>query len=232
MSVSSDPAVTTRAEPDWPTEAGIATPRPGVASGVTSPTPGSGGSPSTSAANGTAAAGDSARASQPIGRLRRVDPVELWRSADFAAWLAHNLDEVARLVDLRLVAGENGAAAPGTVVATDASGAPVRIVVELGASTDETFGVLMRQIVASGAKTAIWVCARAREEHLASVEWLNREIDGQVHVVSVDAVRIDDSPPAPILALALRAGGRAGAAGSASAPPKPATNGTVTPAAG
>ena len=38
------------------------------------------------------------------------------------------------------------------------------------------------------------------------MEWLNREITGRLHVVVVEAVRIDDSVPAPIFRLALRAG--------------------------
>ena len=144
----------------------------------------------------------------PIGRIRRADPVELWRSDEFAAWLAGNLDEVSSLLGVKLAPAPAGAASPGTIVATDPAGGQVRVVVELGTSSDEMFGVLMRQLVASGAKTAIWICAQARDEHLTSVEWLNREIAGQLHVVTVEAVRIDDSVPAPVFRLALRAGAR------------------------
>ena len=188
MTVTTDPAPARREEPAWPTE---------LASSVTA------------AASATSPRANNGGASQPIGRLRHVDPVELWRSADFATWLSGNLDAIASLISTKLTAAPAGAASPGTVVATDPDGAQVRVVVELGSSSDETFGLLMRQLVASGAKTAIWVCATARDEHLTSVEWLNREITGKLHVVTVDAVRIDDSVPAPIFRLALRAGGGA-----------------------
>ena len=184
MSVSTDPTVSRREELSWPDEP---------------PTPAA----QTPVATGTAA---EAPAGFPIGRMRRADPVELWRSADFASWLGANLGEVGELIGTRLTAAPAGAASPGTVVATDPDGAQVRVVVELGSSSDETFGLLMRQFVASGAKTAVWVCARAQDEHLTSVEWLNREITGRLHVVVVEAVRIDDSVPAPIFRLALRAG--------------------------
>lgn len=140
----------------------------------------------------------------PIGRLRRADPVELWRSEALAAWLRDNLDEVGKLVGATLSPTSDGTT-NGTVAATDARGGAVRVVVELGASSDETFGLLMRQIVASGAGMAIWVCAQARDEHLSSVTWLNREISGKVHVVTVEAVQIDESAAAPIFRLALRA---------------------------
>lgn len=145
------------------------------------------------------------RAGLPIGTLRHVDPVELWRSEDFAVWLGQHLDEIGARLDLPLVPKSGEAPPPATVIAADLDGNPVRIVVELGVSTDRTFGLLMRQIVASGAKTAVWVCAKAREEHLDSVRWLNREIAGHVHVVGVEAVAIDDSAPAPVFRVALRA---------------------------
>lgn len=190
MTVSSDPAAARHDEPAWPQEP------------ETAPTLSAVPTPST----GDRQPVDGARASLPIGRLRRVDPVELWRSQDFAAWLGENLDEVGRLIGTRLTASDAGRAAPGTVVATDPDGAQVRVVVELGTSSDETFGLLMRQLVASGAKSAVWVCAKAGDEHLSSVEWLNREIAGHLHVVIVEAVRIDDSLPAPVFRLALRAG--------------------------
>jgi hypothetical protein len=201
MSVSIDPTVSRREDLPWPDEPPDTTP-----------------APVPSAPDVEAAAGF------PIGRLRRADPIELWRSADFATWLAANLGEIGSLIGLRLTPAPAGAASPGTVVATDPDGGGVRVVIELGSSTDETFGLLMRQLVASGAKTAVWVCARAQDEHLTSVTWLNREITGRLHVVVVEAVRIDDSVPAPVFRLALRAPD--GAATTAPSPPRPAAIGS------
>ena len=195
MSVSTDPTVSRREDVPWPEEPPDTTPAP---------------VPTTPAVEATAGF--------PIGRLRHADPSELWRSSDFATWLGANLGEVGSLIGLRLTPAPAGAASPGTVVATDPDGGQVRVVIELGPSTDETFGLLMRQLVASGAKTAVWVCARAQDEHLTSVTWLNREITGRLHVVVVEAVRIDDSVPAPVFRLALRAPDASAAASSAPAP--------------
>ena len=199
MTVSTDPTVSVREDPAWPEEPSDTVPAPIPPSSAPQRAPGF-----------------------PIGRLRRADPEELWRSADFATWLGEHLGELSALTGVPLTPAPAGAASPGTVVATDPDGAQVRVVVELGSSSDETFGLLMRQLVASGAKTAIWVCARAQGEHLTSVEWLNREITGRLHVVVVEAVRIDDSVPAPILRLVLRAGD---AASTSAAPAAPTLNG-------
>ncbi len=179
MPVSTDPMVPGREDLPWPDE------------------PATNGAPTPVTTFPTVAASPGL----PIGRLRRADPVELWRADEFATWLGSNLDEVGDLIGIRLTAAAAGAASPGTVVATDPDGAQVRVVVELGPSSDETFGLVMRQMVASGAKVAVWVCGKAQGEHLTSVAWLNREITGQLHVIVVEAVRIDDSIPAPIFRL-------------------------------
>ena len=200
MSISTDPTATRREDLSWPDEPMTSAP-PAKAPATATPTEAAG---------------------LPIGRLRRAEPIELWRSADFATWLADHLGEIGTLIGMRLTPAPAGAASPGTVVATDPDGGQVRVVIELGSSTDETFGLLMRQLVASGAKSAVWVCAKAQDEHLTSVKWLNREITGRLHVVVVEAVRIDDSVPAPIFRLALRA---ADVPVAAAAAPKPAVNG-------
>jgi hypothetical protein len=190
MTVTSNPSATRPEEVAWPNE-----PDAAEASGP-------------SRSNKPSAPRDTGpERSLAIGRLRRADPGDLWRSADFAAWLASSLDELATLIGVALKPSPTPSDVPGTVVALDPDSSQVRIVVELGPSSDETFGTLMRQLVSSGTKTAVWVCAAAREDHLTSVRWLNREITGRLHVVTVDAVRIDDSVPAPILRLALRADG-------------------------
>jgi hypothetical protein len=194
MSVTSDAPSDPRTEVPWPEEAmreaGHASVTPPPRSAARPPHP-----------------------SPPIGRLRRVAPGELWRAETLAAWLADNLDEVTHLLGGTLERGVVDPAAPGTVSAVDATGSPVRLVTELGPSSDETFGLLMRQLVSSGTRTAVWICGTARDEHLTSVTWLNREISGRLHVLTVDAVRIDDSAAAPVFRLALKA------AESAATPP-------------
>ena len=199
MTVIRDAPTDPRAELPWPDEA---KPEPQRATGAPAPQPGAAAAAATPP---RAAAPRPAAAGLPIGRLRRVDPAELWRSDALAAWLTGNLDEVTRLLGGELRDGAVDPAAHGTVAAVDASGAAVRIVVELGPSSDETFGLLMRQLVSSGTRTAIWVCGSARDDHLTSVTWLNREISGRLHVLTVDAMRIDDSAPAPVFRLALKA---------------------------
>ena len=187
MSVTTDAPPDPRGELPWPEEAKP----PRQAAVPVAPPPRAASSPT--------------EAGLPIGRLWRVAPTELWRADAFSGWLATNLDEVTALLGGDLTDGAVDPKAPGTVAAIDGTGSPVRLVVELGASSDETFGLLMRQLVSSGTRTAVWICAQAREEHLTSVTWLNREISGRLHVLTVDAVRIGDSAPAPVFRVALRA---------------------------
>ena len=123
MSVSSDAPPDTRHDLPWPVEPDAVEPQPQAPP-----------------AAGAAPVAPAAHASMPIGRIRRADPVELWRSDEFAAWLGTNLDEVSSLLGVKLSPAAAGAASPGTIVATDPAGGQVRVVVELGTSSDETFG--------------------------------------------------------------------------------------------
>lgn len=194
MSVTSDAPTDPRRELPWPDEPRDTPPvqRPTAAAAAPPVAPARQPAPRPPAAAGG------------IGRLRRVDPTELWQADAFATWLAANLDEIGPLLGTRLADGTADPEVPGTIAATNADG-PVRVIVELGPTSDEALGRLMRQVVASGTRTAIWVCSQASPEHLASVGWLNREISGRLHVVTVEAVRIDDSVAAPIFRAALRA---------------------------
>jgi hypothetical protein len=51
------------------------------------------------------------------------------------------------------------------------------------------------------AKAAIWIVSEPRPEHVAAVAWLNDSSSGAFYLVKVEAVRIANSPFAPLLTL-------------------------------
>jgi hypothetical protein len=147
-------------------------------------------------------------ATTAIGRLRRVPPAELWGTepARVVTWLQSNLEYVGEVIGLPLVpaASPEVPGSTNALLAAERNGDPVLVVVELGASSDERFGVLLRQMVASTAKTAIWVSGEPKPDHVASVSWLNRAVDGRFYVVRLEAVQIGDSAAAPVFTCTLR----------------------------
>jgi hypothetical protein len=142
-----------------------------------------------------------------IGELHYIEPRELWPGGESALlrWLAQNPEPLAVATGLKLRPLAEGA--PGQddslVLATE-TGDPVVVVLDLGESSDNALGRLMRTVAATDAKAAIWAVGSARSEHLASMSWLNRMVAERSFIVQLRAVRIDDSRPAMILGPMLR----------------------------
>ena len=141
-----------------------------------------------------------------IGTLHYLEPGELGaREGDLLGWLAENPEPLSVATGLKLRPGSNGAPEPdeSLVLETD-TGDPVVVVLDLGESSDNALGRLMRTVAATDAKAAIWAVGSARSEHLASMSWLNRMVAERSFIVQLRAVRIDDSRPALILGPMLR----------------------------
>jgi hypothetical protein len=142
-----------------------------------------------------------------IGQLHYIEPRELWpaREGYLLQWLAQNPEPLAVATGLKLRPLADGApqSDESVVLQTD-TGDPVVVVLDLGESSDNALGRLMRTVAATDAKAAIWAVGSARSEHLASMSWLNRMVAERSFIVQLRAVRIDDSRPALILGPMLR----------------------------
>ncbi len=142
-----------------------------------------------------------------IGELHYAEPQALWPGGEgeLLAWLADNPEPLAVVTGLSLRPATDGRpqAESSLVLETD-DGDPVVVVLDLGESSDNSLGRLMRMVAATEAKAAIWAAATARPEHLASMSWLNRMVAEKSFIVQLRGVRIDDSRPAPIFGPMLR----------------------------
>jgi hypothetical protein len=77
--------------------------------------------------------------------------------------------------------------------------APVGIENQLERSNHDHLGKLLTYLAAYEASTAIWIVAEPRAEHVKAVAWLNDSSQANVYLLKVEAVRIGDSTPAPLL---------------------------------
>lgn len=141
-----------------------------------------------------------------IGKLTRVALREVWKreARDFTTWLQDNIDILNEILDRSLASAEREKSAGDfnvDLVAEDEEGNPVVIENQLGKSNHEHLGKLITYLTAIGAKTAIWIVADPRPEHITAISWLNESSSGYFYLVKVEAVRIGDSPPAPLLTL-------------------------------
>lgn len=139
-----------------------------------------------------------------IGRLVRVPLREVWKheALDFTAWLRDNIDVLNDVIDTTVVNVEREQSA-GTfsvdLVGEDDAGNPVVIENQLEKSDHDHLGKLITYLTALEAKTAVWIVADPRPEHVTAIAWLNQSTPASFYLLKVEAVRIGDSAAAPLL---------------------------------
>jgi RecB family endonuclease NucS len=113
-----------------------------------------------------------------IGKLQRVPLRDVWKheATGFTKWLQDNIDVLGEVIDLNLSNAESEQSAgafSADLVAEDESGNPVIIENQLEKSNHDHLGKVLTYLVAMGAKTAIWIVADPRPEHVSAISWLN-----------------------------------------------------------
>lgn len=123
---------------------------------------------------------------------------------DFTRWLEENIDVLNDCLDITLSNAEREQAAGDfnvDIVAEDESGAKVIIENQLEKSNHDHLGKVITYLVALEAKTAIWIVSDPRPEHVSAITWLNESSTASFYLLKIEAVKIGDSAPAPLLTL-------------------------------
>lgn len=136
---------------------------------------------------------------EPIGKLQRVPLRTVWRheAYDFTQWIQNNIDVLNSALDINLVNVEREQAAGSfsiDLVAEDEGGGTVIIENQLEKSDHDHLGKLI----------TYWIVAEPRPEHVAAIAWLNEASSADFYLVKVEAVKIGDSLPAPLLTVIVR----------------------------
>lgn len=145
-------------------------------------------------------------AADNISKLQRVPLREVWKheAYDFTQWLQDNLDVLNGILNIDLVSADReqaaGAFSVDLVAETD-NGDTVVIENQLEKSNHDHLGKLITYFSALTAKIGIWIVSDPRPEHVGAITWLNEATDAGFYLIKVEAVRIGDSPPAPLLTL-------------------------------
>jgi len=141
-----------------------------------------------------------------IGRLQRVPLRSVWphEAYDFTQGLQENIDVLNVALDMNLVNVEREQAAGSfsiDLVAEDEGGGTVIIENQLEKSNHDHLGKVITYLTALSARAAIWIVSEPRPEHVAAIAWLNESSSADFYLLKVEAVRIGDSPAAPMLTL-------------------------------
>ena len=144
--------------------------------------------------------------SNPIGKLQRVPLRTVWKheAYDFTQWLQENLDILNDSLDLELVSAEREQAAGSfsiDLVAESSDSETYIVENQLEKSNHDHLGKVITYLTSREAKGAIWIVSEPRQEHVNEMVWLNESSSADFYLVKVEAVKIGESDPAPLLTL-------------------------------
>lgn len=140
-----------------------------------------------------------------IGFIETVAIREVWprEDADFTPWLQAHIGELDKVLGLGLAHPQREVGAGDfridLVAETDVG--DVAIENQFGRSDHRHLGQLVTYVSDRDVQRAIWIVEEGRPEHIKAVETLNSRGAAQVWMVSVRAVRIGGSPPAPLFTV-------------------------------
>ncbi|MFC1542921.1 DUF4268 domain-containing protein [Candidatus Neomarinimicrobiota bacterium] len=141
-----------------------------------------------------------------IGKIERIPLRDIWKheAYDFTTWVLDNIDVLNDELGLSLSNPEREQSAGSfsvDLVAEDEAGNPVIIENQLAKSDHDHLGKVITYLTAIGAKTAIWIVADPRPEHVGAISWLNESSSANFYLLKVEGIKIGDSKPAPLLTL-------------------------------
>ncbi len=147
-----------------------------------------------------------------LGTLKEVSLREAWshEAHSFTPWLADNLDRLSTAIGIPLEL-------EGQEVSVESFSADIlarnpqndtRVLIENQLEqTDHThLGQILTYLAGLEAQVVIWVASSFRDPHLSAVKWLNDHTVAPFafFAVQVKAVRIDDSPIAPLFEIVAK----------------------------
>ncbi len=128
---------------------------------------------------------------------------------NFTVWLEQNIDALAERIGLELTVLEREKAVGSFNVdlfCEDGNGNTVIIENQLERTDHDHLGKLLTYMINLDAKCAIWVATEVRQEHQRVIDWLNEMTgaDTAFYFVKVEAIRIGESPFAPLFTVLSR----------------------------
>lgn len=143
-----------------------------------------------------------------IAKIRQLKVREAFphEAHAFTTWLEENIDALSDRLGFKLTVIEREKQAgdfSADLLCRDERDALVIVENQLEKSDHDHLGKLLTYLVNLEAKTAIWVTPEPRHEHEKVIDWLNENTpeDTAFFLVRVEAIRIGDSPLAPLFTV-------------------------------
>ncbi|NWJ45937.1 MAG: DUF4268 domain-containing protein [Chloroflexi bacterium] len=146
---------------------------------------------------------DKTIASLEVVPIRQAFPNE---ARHFTTWLETNINALSDRINMTLTVIEREKAVGSfnvDLLCEDDEGDRVIIENQLERSDHSHLGQLLTYLVNLEAKTAVWIMTEPRPEHQKVINWLNENTpaDTAFYLVKAEAIRIADSPYAPLFTV-------------------------------
>lgn len=145
-----------------------------------------------------------------IGKISKIEIRMVWNheAHDFTKWLEENIDVLSDVIGIQMMNVErekNAGSFSVDLYAEDKSGNSIIIENQLEKSDHDHLGKVMTYLSAFDAKVAIWITPDPRPEHIKVFEWLNtNQTETKFFLLKVEAIKIGDSFPAPLLTAVVQ----------------------------
>ena len=140
-----------------------------------------------------------------VGTVETVAIRNVWpkENLDFTPWLQRHIGELDKILGIGLTNPqiEVGAGAFSIDLVAETNFGDVVIENQFGKSDHRHLGQLVTYLSDREAERAIWIVEEGRREHVKAVKTLNERGVGQIWMVTVRAIRIGDSTPAPLFTV-------------------------------
>lgn len=141
-----------------------------------------------------------------ISKIERLKLRDIWKheAVDFTKWLQENGDVLSDIIGINLVNIEREQSTGNfnvDLLAEDTSGNTVIIENQLEKSDHDHLGKIITYLTSFEAKIAIWIVAEPRQEHINAIIWLNESTNCAFYLLKIEAIKIGNSDPAPLLTL-------------------------------
>lgn len=141
-----------------------------------------------------------------IKKLDKVDIRDIWKNeaSGFTSWLEKNIEILNEILPFsinNIEREQNVGTFSVDLKGVDDNGDLVIIENQLEKSDHDHLGKVITYLSNLDAKTAIWICKEPRPEHLEAVDWLNKYTGFGFYLIKLEAIKIGDSPVAPLFSI-------------------------------
>jgi dimeric dUTPase (all-alpha-NTP-PPase superfamily) len=140
-----------------------------------------------------------------IEKITRLPLRQVWKheALDFTKWLEENIDVLNDVLGLSLenAESEQKAGSFSADIVAEENGRIAIIENQLERSDHDHLGKIITYLTMLDASIAIWIVSEPRPEHIQSISWLNESSSASFYLLKVEAIKIGESSPAPLLTL-------------------------------